>query len=108
MIYAQLGKLYLVSKSKAEVADDDIYFRELPLTEGIGLEYEYTGSSRSSRIVIAFIYYDNKANSYTLEPVGDRLMEYLTPENLVDAKYLCKYAERILRDAYNRLHEEKD
>lgn len=105
MTHAQLGKLYLCSIIKGSNwgAKDGPTFEERPITDGLALEYK----SDDGRFVIAMIRYDADEDTYRLESVGDRLMTYLTPENLESAQYLCRYAERLMRDEYERLHGEE-
>ena len=106
MTHAQLGKLYLCSIFKGGNwgAKDGPTFTERPITEGLALEY----GEEKSRCVIAFIRYDAHNDTYKLESVGDRFMESITPDNLTDAAFLCRYAERLMRDEYERLHGEDD
>lgn len=106
MIYAQLGKLYLCSIVKGGEwnSKEGFTFKEQPITEGLALER----SDGKSRLVIARLHYDAYNDEYELESIGDRLMQALTSENLSDAAFLCRYAERIMRDEYNRLNTEND
>ena len=100
MTHAQIGNLYLASIVHIDgiTPSHEIATSDRPIGDGLAIEYQGT----KSRFVIAFIRYNEKEEKCYLEPVGDRLIKYVTAETWDHFTYLYRYGRRMIYDEHER------